>query len=261
MCVKQGVYRPDMIQLMLEAKHKDGQGLTIDEITCQAFIFFIANFDTVSTVLSFATHEIAVNPDIQTKLRSEIEEVMEKTNGKPTYDLLKNMEYMDAVISEVLRLYALLPFLDRVCVKEFQLPPATPESRPITVKPGETVWFLPFAFQRDSKNFSNPRKFDPDRFLSKEVPQATFIPFGLGPRLCIGNRFALLQCKMALFYLLWRCELKPCDKTVNPMEFSSKSFILMAKKGFWLNVRARDKSYRSKMTTNGRENGTVTNEQ
>ncbi|OAD57479.1 Cytochrome P450 9e2 [Eufriesea mexicana] len=235
-----------MIQLMLEAKQKDGKELTIDEMTCQAFVFFIANFDTVSTIVSFAMHELALNPDVQAKLHAEIEEVVEKTNGKPSYELLKAMQYMDAVISETLRLYALLPFLDRVCVKEFQLPPTTPGSRPITIKPGEMVWFLPFALQRDPKYFSNPTKFHPDRFLSKEAHQATYLPFGLGPRICIGNRFALIQCKMALFYLIWRCELEPCEKTAIPLEFSSKSFVLLPKEGFWLNVRSRNKSYRSK---------------
>ncbi|CAD1470402.1 unnamed protein product [Heterotrigona itama] len=236
-----GIHRPDVIQMMMEHQDADGKCLTIEEMTYQAFVFYMASYDTVSSILSFAAHEIAVHPEIQAKLYREIEEVVAKTNGKPTYEALKNMQYMNGVINEVLRLYAVIPFLDRVCVKEFQLPPATPEGQPVTVKPGDIVWFLSFALQRDSEHFPDPLRFDPDRCLSPiESSQATYIPFGLGPRLCVGNRFALLMCRVMLFHLLWRCELQPCEKTSIPMKFNSKSFVLMAKEGCWLKFRARD---------------------
>ena len=239
-CPKQGIQRPDVIQMMMEYQDADGKGLTIEEMTYQAFVFYTASYDTVSSILSFVVHEIALHPEIQAKLHREIEEVVAKTDGKPTYEALKNMQYMNGVINEALRLYAVIPFLDRVCVKEFQLPPATPGGQPVTVKPGDIVWFLSFALQRDSEYFSDPLKFDPDRCLSPiESSQATYIPFGLGPRLCIGNRFALLMCRVMLFYLFWRCELEPCDKTSIPMKFSTKSFVLMAKEGWWLKFRAR----------------------
>ncbi|KOC66284.1 Cytochrome P450 9e2, partial [Habropoda laboriosa] len=234
-----GIYRPDMIQLMMEAKDKDGNALTIEEMTCEAFIFFLAGFDSVSTLICFLAHEIAANPDVQAKLRIEIEEVLRKTDGKPTYESIKEMSYMDAVINETLRLYSLAAFLDRVCVKEFELPPATSGAKPVKVKPGDVIWFPLFAIQRDPKYFFEPNKFDPDRFLNGEIPQSVHIPFGLGPRVCIGNRFALLKCKMVLFYLLWRCELEPCDKTQIPIKFSTQSFILFPQNGFWLNFRAR----------------------
>ncbi|XP_017789192.1 PREDICTED: cytochrome P450 9e2-like [Habropoda laboriosa] len=236
---EKGIYRPDMIQLMMEAKDKDGNALTIEEMTCEAFIFFLAGFDSVSTLICFLAHEIAANPDVQAKLRIEIEEVLRKTDGKPTYESIKEMSYMDAVINETLRLYSLAAFLDRVCVKEFELPPATSGAKPVKVKPGDVIWFPLFAIQRDPKYFFEPNKFDPDRFLNGEIPQSVHIPFGLGPRVCIGNRFALLKCKMVLFYLLWRCELEPCDKTQIPIKFSTQSFILFPQNGFWLNFRAR----------------------
>lgn len=236
---EKGIYRPDMIQLMMESKDKDGNTLTNEEMTYQAFIFFLAGFDTVSTLLSFVAHEIAVNPAIQAKLREEIEEVYRKTDGKPTYESIKEMSYMDAVINETLRLYFPVSFLDRVCVKEFELPPATSNARSVKVKPGDVIWYLPFAIQRDPRYFSESHKFNPDRFLNGEISQPTYVPFGLGPRFCIGNRFALLECKILLFYLMWRCELEPCAKTQIPMKFSTQSFVLLPQNGFWLNFRAR----------------------
>ncbi|XP_053995327.1 cytochrome P450 9e2-like [Hylaeus anthracinus] len=237
---EKNVHRPDMIQLMMESRDTNGRQLSIDEMTNQAFVFFLGGFDTTSNLMCFAAHEIAANPDVQAKLRAEIENVMRKTNGKPTYDALKDMKYMDAVLDETNRLYPAAGFLDRVCVKEFELEPANPDSKPITMKPGDVVWFLPFATQRDPKIYPNPLKFDPDRFLNAEISQNTYMPFGIGPRICIGNRFALLENKIMLFYLLLRCEIEPCAKTTIPMRFSKKTAVLTADNGFWLNFKVRD---------------------
>ncbi|XP_076663916.1 cytochrome P450 9e2-like isoform X5 [Andrena cerasifolii] len=237
---EKGIYRPDMIQLMMEARDKDGGGLTIDEMTYQAFLFFLAGYDTTSSCLCFAAHEIAVNPEVQAKLRTEVEEVVRKTDGKPTYEAIRDMRYMDAVLNETLRLYSVVTFLDRVCVKEFQLPPATPGSNPVTMKPGGIVWFLPFALQRDPALYPEPMKFNPERFMNGEISQPNYVPFGLGPRSCIGNRFAVMESKVVLFHLLWRCDLEPSADTSVPMKFNKKSFVPAAENGFWLNFRTRE---------------------
>lgn len=246
-----------MIQLMMDTKDKE-RSLTIEEMTNQAFVFFLAGYDTSSTFLSFLMHEIATHPEVKAKLLEEIEEVVRKTNGNPTYDALKNMPYMDAVMNETLRLDGIAINLDRVCVKEFQLEPAYPGAEPVTLKPGDNVWFLPFSLQRDSKYIKNPTKFDPDRFLGNDVPPPSVnIPFGIGPRICIGNRFALLESKILVFYLLWRCDVEPCEKTQIPIKFSKQSATLMAENGFWLKFRARDKVFLQE--ANGNLNGKVEN--
>ncbi|XP_053977984.1 cytochrome P450 9e2-like [Hylaeus volcanicus] len=236
---EKGIYRPDMIQLMIESRHADGRELNIDEITSQAFIFFLAGYEASSTLLSFAAHEIAVNPDVQARLRAEIEDVMKATNGKPTYDAVNNMKYMSAVINEAGRLYPAAVALDRLCVKEFVLPPATENSKPVTMKPEDVVWIIPFTLHRDPKYFPEPKRFDPDRFLTKEIPQNVFVPFGIGPRICIANRFALMEVKIALFYLLLRCDIEPCAQTTIPMKFSTKNFSMVPENGFWLRFKSR----------------------
>ena len=239
---EQGIYRPDMIQLMMEAREKDAGVLTIDEMTNQAFVFFLAGYDTTSSFLCFVAHQIGVMPEVQAKLRAEIEEVVRKTDGKPTYEAIKGMQYMEAVLNETLRLYSVTSFLDRVCVKEFQLPPAAPGMKPFTIKPGGNVLFLPFALQRDPTHFPDPLKFKPERFLNGEVSSATYVPFGLGPRGCIGNRFAFMESKVVLFYLLLRCDLEPCADTPIPMKFSKTNIVLSAETGFKLNIRVRDQT-------------------
>ncbi|XP_076663925.1 cytochrome P450 9e2-like [Andrena cerasifolii] len=235
---EKGIHRPDMIQLMMETRDKDDGGLSIEEMTNQAFVFFFGGVQTTTNFLCFAAHEIAVNPEVKAKLRAEIEELGRKTNGNPSYEDIRDMRYMDAVLHESLRLYS-LGFMDRICVKEFQLPPATPDSKPVTIKPGRVVWFLPYSLQRDSAHFPDPTKFKPERFLNGEVSQSTYVPFGVGPRSCIGKRFALMESKVLMFHLLRRCDLEPSADTTVPMKLNRKSFVLAAENGFWLNFRTR----------------------
>ncbi|XP_012230655.2 cytochrome P450 9e2-like [Linepithema humile] len=240
---EQGIVRPDMIQLMMEARNNDhGPIFDIDEMTAQAFVFFLAGFDTVSKAMCFAVHEVAVNPDIQSKLREEIEDVLRETNNKPTYEAINGMKYLDAVVNETLRLYPPAVFADRVCVKEFELPPVTPDEKPITLKPGDNIWFPVYALHHDSQYYSQPKKFDPDRFLNGEVDNSVYLTFGIGPRNCIGNRFALMEAKIMLFYMLWHCNLEPDAKTRNPIVLDKKALAMTSENGFWLKVRARKSS-------------------
>jgi len=224
----------------METRNKDsGPEFNINEMTAQAFVFFLAGFESVSTAMCFMTHLVAVNPDVQSKLREEVDDVLKQTNGKPTYEAINRMKYLDAVINESLRLYPVAAFLDRQCVKEFELPPATSDGEPITLKPGDIVWFPSYALHRDPKYYSQPDKFNPERFLNGDVNNSVYMPFGIGPRVCIGNRFALMEAKVMLFYLLWRYDLEPDIKTKIPMVLNKKSFVMLAEGGFWLKLRPR----------------------
>ena len=113
----------------------------INEMTAQAFVYFLAGFEIVTKNMCFAAHEIAVNPDVQSNLREEIEDVPKEINGKPTYDAINGMKYLDDVVSETLRFCPPRAFLDRLCVKEFELPPTRSTSKPVILKPGDNIWF------------------------------------------------------------------------------------------------------------------------
>ncbi|XP_018395595.1 PREDICTED: cytochrome P450 9e2-like [Cyphomyrmex costatus] len=234
------ITRPDMLQLMMDIRGKEGRrDLDIDDMTAQAFIFFLGGFETSSTVMCFAAHEIAANPEIQTKLQQEIDDVLQKSNGDVSYESINRLEYLDAVICEALRLYPPLPALERKCEKTFELPPALPDEKPFIMKKGMLVWIPVLGIHRDEKYYDNPDKFDPERFLNNKMHNSSsYMPFGLGPRMCIANRFALLEVKVLLFHLLARCELKPSAKTTSPLKFV-KDFMLIPENGFWLNVQRR----------------------
>ncbi|KAI4501164.1 hypothetical protein M0802_003537 [Mischocyttarus mexicanus] len=244
---KNNIVRADMIQLMIEARNKKaeiGEEFTLLDMVSQAFGFFFGGFDSVANAMCFTCHEIAVNPDVQKRLQKEIDDVVEKTNGNPTYDAINNMQYIEAVINESLRRYPIAVFLDRLCAENYELPPALPNVKPYLLKKDANIWIPIYGLHHDPKYFEDPFTFNPDRFMNngKEISNSGFyLPFGMGPRMCIANRFALLEMKVLVFHLLARCNLKPCLKTQNPIQFSKKSlFGMTAEKGFWMTLEERD---------------------
>ena len=251
---EKGITRPDVIQLLMDSRSKreSGKELTILNITSQAFIFFIAGFDSSSTLMSFVAHEIAINSDIQEKLQNEIDKILEDTNGKPSYEAINGMKYLNAVINEALRKYPVQPMTDRICVKDFELPSTLPNVKPYLVKEGTTLFIPIYALQHDPKYFPEPDKFKPERFFD-EGDQCNFnayYPFGLGPRMCIGNRFALLETRTMLFHLLARCQLKPCEKTSTSVKFQKGGFSMRMEGGFWLSIVPRESAHLTVMETN-----------
>ncbi|XP_032683013.1 cytochrome P450 9e2-like [Odontomachus brunneus] len=248
---EKGIVRPDMLQLMIESRNKmDGRNyLTIEDMTSQAFSFFLGGYETTSTLVCFAMHEIAINEDIQRRLQNEIDQVLEDTNGQVTYEAINNMEYLDSVLSETLRMYPAGIATDRVCVKDFELPPTLPGVKPYTIKKGQCISIPIHGLHYDPKYFNQPEKFDPERFLGEQkkhiLNTGAYLPFGLGPRMCIASRFALMEMKVLLLHLLARCDLLPCEKTPIPLKLDKAGFILKPEGGFWLKAVPRKDPHRT----------------
>ena len=233
-----GIRRPDMLQLLMDAR--ETMKLDIIEITAHAFLFLIAGFETSAVQICLMAHELAVHPEIQRKLQEEIDAAMRASNNEPTYEDVNNMAYLDMVFSETLRLHS-ISMLNRMCSKEFELPPSLPGSKPFLVKPGMELLVPVPGIHMDPDIYQEPEKFDPDRFVDKKaaVSDITALGFGLGSRMCIGNRFAILEAKVALLHLLATCNLVPCAKTCVPLKYSANSPAPMPKGGFWLKIESR----------------------
>ncbi|XP_034946151.1 cytochrome P450 9e2-like [Chelonus insularis] len=240
---EKGIVRPDMIHLLMQAKNNEaGVDISIDDIIAQAFIFFLAGFETSSTYMCFLFHLLACHQDIQERLRIEINLAILKNDGKISYDILSEIKYMDMVMNEALRLYPPATLIDRVCIKKFKLPPPMKGYEELTVEPGMIMWIPIFGLHHDEKYFPDPEKFDPERFSDENklnINSSTFIPFGLGPRKCIGERFALMETKIILAHLLQKFTIKPTDKTKEKIEFDKKNFNIQCKGGTWLNLQQR----------------------
>ncbi|KAK1117077.1 hypothetical protein K0M31_017000 [Melipona bicolor] len=240
-----GIVRPDMIQLMMETRGKLGPGkeLTIDDMTAQAFVFFFGGFESTSTLMCFAAYEIGINDQIQKRLQDEIDQVLEDCDDEVTYDAINGMKYLEAVILESLRMYPSIVGSDRVCAKPFELPPRVPGAKPYVLQRDDTVWIPICCIQCDPQYYPEPKKFNPDRFYDdpKQMSNSlSFLSFGLGPRMCIGNRFALLEAKVLLFHIFAKCDLVPCAKSSVPLKLLSTGFAVVPENGFWLKIQPRN---------------------
>ncbi|XP_053996985.1 cytochrome P450 9e2-like [Hylaeus anthracinus] len=241
---EQGVVRPDMIHLLMQARDKQDENsrMKIGDIVANAFIFFLAGFDTASTLMCHVIFELALNREIQERLRKEVDHYTSEGNGEIVYEDLMKMEYMDMVMSETLRKYPPVMFTDRLCAEKLELPPAGPGYNCATVYPDELIWIPILALHHDPKYFPSPEKFDPERFSEKNkdniVPN-TYIPFGLGPRKCIANRFALMEAKILVAHILQKFVITSNEKT-KPLVYKNGSFQLVPKDGFWLSFEKRD---------------------
>ncbi|XP_053683281.1 cytochrome P450 9e2-like [Sabethes cyaneus] len=264
-----GIIRNDMIQMLLEVrkgalKHsnneqdqKDAGFATVEEssigraahsrvwteneLIAQCFIFFLAGFDTVSTCMSFLTYELAVNPDVQKRLSEEIKETEQSLgNESLSYEVLQKMAYMDMVVSEALRVWPPVVATDRQCVKEYQFDDGF--GTKFVIEKDQTIWIPNYAIHHDPKFYPNPQKFDPERFNESnraKINPSTYLPFGVGPRNCIGSRLALMEVKLMLYYLLKDFTLQPTEKTQIPLQLAKNAFTLQAEKGIWVEIKGR----------------------
>ncbi|KAH0550843.1 cytochrome P450 6k1-like [Cotesia glomerata] len=238
---KTGIKRGDLIDLLIELRNNktkifDGDfDFDGDNLLAQAVVFFNAGFETSSSAMSFTLYEVALQPEIQKKLRAEINRGLEQTGGKITYDLAMNVPYMDMVIAETLRKYPPLPVLDRVANENYKVPNSN-----LVIEKGTPITIPVSGLHYDPEHFPNPEKYDPERFSDankKARKQCVYLPFGEGPHVCIGMRIGLLQTKLGLLKLLPKYEFTPCKETMVPMRFSTKSLVVAPDGGLFLNVK------------------------
>ncbi|PSN38735.1 Cytochrome P450 6j1 [Blattella germanica] len=240
---KNGLIRKDFMDSIIQTIAKSGveekgfqyvdvQGQKIkidgDDFVAQAYIFLAAGFEPASTTMSFALYELSFRSDIQDKIREEISNTKSKYSDQITYQELQETTYLDMVIAETLRKYPVVPFLDRVASKDYQLA-SNDGTESLILKAGTAVYVPVLAIHNDPEYYPDPEIFDPERFTEEnksQRPSYTYLPFGEGPRTCIGARFGLLKVKIGLIYILSNYEVKPCSRTPTSLIFDPKPFLL-----------------------------------
>ncbi|XP_011701012.1 PREDICTED: probable cytochrome P450 6a20 isoform X1 [Wasmannia auropunctata] len=210
--------------------------LTMAEAAAQSYIFFIAGFESVSTTVTFALYELAQHQDIQDKVCKEIDEILAKHGGL-TYDAMNEMTYLHKVMNETLRKYPPIPLLVRICTKDIDLPTTN-----IHLPKGTLINIPLLGLHRDPSIYPDPDKFDPERFNADKVAERhpyAYLPFGEGPRNCIGARFGYMQTKVGLVSLLSKYNFKLHSRTQDPIIFNEKFPVLSAKGGVHLIIEPR----------------------
>uniref|UniRef100_A0A674NRT5 Cytochrome P450 3A n=1 Tax=Takifugu rubripes TaxID=31033 RepID=A0A674NRT5_TAKRU len=219
--------RVDFMQLMVNAQMQEGneegssqKGLTDNEILAQAMIFIFAGYETTSSSLGFLAYNLATNPKIQKKLQEEIDKTFP---GKvpPNYDDLMQLEYLDMVVNESMRVFPILSRLERMTKTSVEI-------NGFTIPKGTVVAIPVYVLQHDKAYWPEPEAFKPERF-SKEnkdnVDPYAYLPFGAGPRNCIGNRFALVLMKLAIAEILQHYSFVPCKETDIPMVLNTEGLV------------------------------------
>ncbi|XP_017039160.1 probable cytochrome P450 6g2, partial [Drosophila ficusphila] len=242
-----GEKRNDLIDILIEFRRSTQQAKASsiqdqfvfegDILVAQAVFFFTAGFEASSSTMAFAMYELAKNADIQQRLREEIRNALVESGGQVTLKMIESLELMQMILLEVLRMYPPLSFLDRECTSggDYSLAPF----HDFVVPKGMPVYIPCYALHMDPQYYPQPRKFQPERFSAenrKLHTPYTYMPFGLGPHGCIGERFGMLQAKVGLVNLLRNHMVTSSDRTPHRIQLDPKSIIAQSKGGIHLRL-------------------------
>ncbi|CAG5958322.1 unnamed protein product [Menidia menidia] len=208
--------------------------MTEDEVVGQAFVFLLAGYETSSNTLAFTCYLLALNPECQQKVHDEVDDFFTR-HDSPDYMNVQELKYLDMVVCEALRLYPpgfrFARDIDHDCVVNGQFLPK-----------GATLEIPAGFLHYDAEHWPEPEKFIPERF----TPEAkagrhpfVYLPFGAGPRNCVGMRLAQLEIRIALVHLFHRFSIVTCAETKVPLELKSSS-TLGPKNGIFVKIIRRD---------------------
>jgi len=195
--------RDDLLSVLLAAVDTEtGAGMTDRQLRDEMMTLFLAGQDTTANALTWTWYLLARNPDVEQKLHEELQRVL--AGRAPVAADLVKLPYTEMIILEAMRLFPPAPIfarqpIEHVVVGEYEIPK------------GSLVMISTYALHHDERFFPQPERFDPDRFApgwEERIPRYAYVPFGGGPRVCIGNGFAMMESRLILATVAQRCKLR-----------------------------------------------------
>ncbi|CAD7092565.1 unnamed protein product [Hermetia illucens] len=230
--------RVDFLNYLLQLQEK--KNLSTLEMAAHTMTFFLDGFETSSILISNCLQLLAEHRDIQQKLRDEITAAVASEGGL-SYEKLFDLPYLEQCINETLRLRGPIPSNTKLCTENCEI--RTSKDKVIKLEK-DTVVLLPFyCFHHDSEYYPDPEKFDPERFslqnggAKKYKDMGVFLPFGDGPRICLGMKFAQCQSKTAIAEIIRNWEVAVDPQTKPEFVIDPKQFFCLPEGGAWLNFR------------------------
>lgn len=190
--------RNDLFSLLLRVTDEDGSKMSDRQILDESRVLFIAGFESISMGLIWTWYLLCQHPEVYQKVQQEVDSVLE--GRTPTYEDLARLPYCLQVFKEVLRLYPPAPMIRREALHDIELDG-------YHIAQGTTILASAYTMHRKPKYFPDPERFDPERFSperEKDIPRYAYIPFGGGPRVCLGNHFAMMEGHLLLATLAQR---------------------------------------------------------
>lgn len=189
----------DFLDLFLKLRDNDflknnenDDSFTINDVAAHSFIFVLAGYETTTATISYCLHELAKHPEALKKVEMEINDLVDE---EFSYKKIQKLKYLDNCLNETLRKYPVIPFLNRVCRNDYQVPGTS------YIIPKDTPLIIPtMAYQYDPDFWPNPKEFIPERF--DQTFEFPLLSFGYGNRACIGKRMALIVAKCYIYDIL-----------------------------------------------------------
>lgn len=206
--------RGDLLSMLLLAAYEDGSRMSDQQVRDELVTLFAAGHETTSNALTWTWYLLSQHPDVEARLHAELDTVL--AGREPSLDDLPDLPYTLQLIKESMRLYPPAWVLNsRVATEETQV-------GPYVIPQGDRLFISPYVMHRLSRYWDNPEQFDPSRFAperEKDLPRYVYMPFGGGPRVCIGSSFALMEAHLIVAAVAqrFRFELMPKQRIeLNP---------------------------------------------
>jgi cytochrome P450 len=196
-----GKDRGDLLSLLLLAQDEDGSQMSDQQLHEEVLTLLLGGHETTANALVWACYLLSQHPEVAQKLREEVDTVLGQR--APTLEDFPRLQYVDMVIKETLRVYPPAWILGRQAMQDVEL-------GEYQVRKGTMVFVSPYVQHHDPRWFEEPEAFHPERFSEeneKKIRAHAYIPFGAGPRACIGSRFTLTEQKVVLTLLAQKCQL------------------------------------------------------
>lgn len=229
----------DFLQYFMDLKNKRKE--SNEEIVSNEAMMFFDAVDTASLVIADTLRSIAENERVQEKLRDEIRETI-KQFGEIDFDILMDkMPYLHQVFIEATRLHPPIPVTSRHCIESIDMPIG--DNRTVRIEKGTVIIIPIWSVHHNPEYYPDPLEFRPERFDIKNggaknfTDKGIFIPFGAGPRICLGMRLAQVQIKAALVELIKNFEISVNQKSFTNLKLDKNKIFYEPEDGVWLNFK------------------------
>ena len=205
--------RGDLLSMLLAARDEDGRGMSDVQIRDEAMTLFLAGHETTANALAWTLYLLAKNPDARARVEAEVDAL----GREPSYADLEHLPYTLAVAKEAMRIYPPAYILARRSTEDVTL------GKGHFLKKGTILFVNVIGIHRRPDLFPDPERFDPMRFFGdaeRSLPRCAYMPFGAGPRICIGNHFALMEEHVVLASILRRLRfdlVSPAPPAMEPL--------------------------------------------